>query len=271
MTRMTRLAVPALMAIVGLVAASPAAAKTISIASDVSVTPKERALVFGLHVTNSGDEVAQGVVARLEFGGRQAPAGEARPLRPGERLEATLELPWTGGRGQWPLATFVDYADANGYPFQALSVALVSLGNLPPALVPVIKVTGGSLATSGEVRALVKNLSAVPRRVQVRFHAARGIEIAEPVQVVLLEAWADGAVASSVLNRSALPGSRLPVFATAEYDDADGHHAALGHDTLEIRPPRRIGARYAFALVALIMVVWLAVVAWRKWGSPATR
>src|SRR4051812_7913515 len=117
-----------LAAALGALPAPPAAAGTISITTEVVATTGERSLSVALAIRNSGDEPAGSVTAQAEFGGATAHAEPRPSLRPGERMEVALELPRPpGGAGQWPLVTRVDYADAKGYPFQALQVAVVSM------------------------------------------------------------------------------------------------------------------------------------------------
>jgi hypothetical protein len=256
-TRVTMLAVM----IVQLLIPAPAAAKTISIRTEMAVTPTGRTLVVGLKVTNAGDEAAHSVRATARMGDREV-RGTTRPvLGPAESWPEQLELTWDGKKaGQWPLTTTVDYADANGYAFQAVQVALVSMGEATPAQVVIPDLTAGALSRSGRLRAHVKSLSPAAQRVEIRYLVPRGLEVDPPARRLDLEPWSDVQVEAQILNRSALVGSRYPVFVTVEYDDPGGHHATIAHDVLEILADKDDRARYAFAAAAVLVLCWLAFV-----------
>jgi hypothetical protein len=165
--------------------------------------------------------------------------------------------------------TAVDYADANGYPFQALQVSLVSLGTASPSLVAVIDVTASPVATTGTARARLKSLSEVARQATIRFIVPRGLEVVEPARPLAMAPWSDAKVDAEIVNRAALPGSHIPVFVAVEYDDGGGHHASVAHDFLEIRTAESARGWYAFATAAVLMVAWVVVVIVRRWRAPA--
>ena len=181
-------------------------------------------------------------------------------------MQVTLDIPWAQATpGQWPLTTTVDYADRNGYAFQAVQVALVSAA-ASPALVAVLKVDAGRVARTGRVDARLKSLSELARHARVQVVVPRGLEVDQPIRSLEIGPWADVVVSANILNRAVLPGSRYPVFVTAEYDDDSGHHAALGSGVVEIVPARNISAAYAWIAVAVLMVAWTAVVVYRLFG-----
>jgi hypothetical protein len=253
-------------AVAVLIAALPAVAAragSISISTEVVATARERTLSVALNITNSGDEAAVSVVAQAEFEGA-AVHTEPRPrLRPGERMEATLELPrGQSTPGQWPLVTRVDYADAKGYPFQAVQVAVVSV-LASPSLVAIVDVEAAPVAGSGSLRARLKSLSDAPRAVQIRLLAPRGLEVDPPAASLSMEPWGEAAVGATIVNRAALVGSRYPVFVTAEYDEAGVHHTAVGQAMAVIEAAGH-RPRYAIMAAVALLVAWLALLAWRR-------
>jgi len=112
---------------------------------------------------------------------------------------------------------------------------------------------------SGRLSAQVKSLSPAAHRVEIRYLVPLGLEVQEPARSFDLAPWSDVRVEAQILNRSALPGSRYPVFVTVEYDDAGGHHAMVAHDVVEILAKEDHRARYAFAAAALFVLCWLAL------------
>ena len=182
-------------------------------------------------------------------------------------MEVALEIPWAPpSPGQWPLTTTVDYADRNGYAFQALQVALVSAAAASPALLAVLKVEAGPVAGAARVDVRLKSLSEVARHARVQFFVPRGLEVDPPARSLEIGPWADAEVSAKILNRAALPGSRYPVFVTAEYDDEAGHHSTLGSDVVEIVTAPVTSRAYAWIAAAALMITWVAVLAYRRYA-----
>jgi hypothetical protein len=243
-------------------------AKTIGVTTEVRVTAEPGALAVVVKLTNSGDEAAKTVVPIVRVADHEA-RGEGRStLAPGESIESTVRVPFDRPAGQWPLVTRVDYADANGYPFQALQVALVSSPPATPALVAVVDVAAEPVVDSGRIRARLKSLSDAPRRAQVRFVTPRGLEMNPALLPLDMEPWADATVEAEVVNRAALAGSRYPVFVTVEYDDRGEHHASVAHAMVEIHAPvpRRVWTLLGVA--AALLLAWVALLVWRRMSRP---
>lgn len=237
---------------------------TISIKTETRAVLEAGTLAIGLNVLNSGDETARSVMAAASFGGRDA-RGEPRPtLPPGTAMDVALRLPWTQGKGQWPLTSTIDYTDGRGYAFQALHVAVVSSPDASPALLAIVDFTMDPVMTSGGVIVRVKSLSSVPRDARLSFSVPLGLEVDSPVQPVVLEPWADAEVKARIVNRTALVGSRYVAFVVVEYDDEEGHHAALAHGTVEIQGPGTARGRSLLFAAAALITAWILFMAWRR-------
>jgi hypothetical protein len=248
-----------------LAAPSVALAGTISLSTEVTTTVKPSALAVTVKVTNSGDEAAQTVVPTFRFAGKDTRLPGRASLPPGQTLDASVELPFVQPMpGQWPLVITVDYADNNGYPFQALQVSLVSSPGALPALMAIVGMDAEPVDTAGRIRVLLKSLSEATQSVRPQVYLPRGLELAAPVEPLSLSPWAEAELSARIVNRAALAGSRYPVFLTLEYDDAAGHHAAIGHHVLEIRAPRASTGRYAWIAATALVLAWLAFLMWRK-------
>jgi hypothetical protein len=261
MTHGTRLwAAVALAAWLG---AAPALAKTITITMTTTVGYQDGAVVVALTVGNSGDEAANAVVPVLRFRDGEARGRLQESLPPNGRLEESLSVPAPDlPPGRWPFRVSVDYADANQYPFQALHVALLSVGTPSPARVAVTKVETRPLGRTGAVRVRLKNLAGVERRADVTLFVPEGLET-DGVPPVALAAWEEKTLRVPVVNRTGLPGSRYPVFVAVEYDDDGGHQTVLAQQLLEIASPRAGLARLLVWIGGALVLGWLGVLAWR--------
>jgi hypothetical protein len=247
--------------------APAASAGSISLAIAPRAEIRAGRLEVQLGVRNAGDEQALSLSPLLGFRGRSA-RGETHPvLHPGETWETALELADDAvGAGRWPFRIGIDYTDANGYPFHALSVGTVAKGAVPPATLGFVGIEARAFADSGALEARLKNLSAATRTVEVAVEVPEGIELAEPVPALELAGWEERALEVSLVNRTGLPGSRYAIFASAEYDDGGFHQTVLTSAALELVAPQafldRHGARLAL-LAGLLVLAWLAALAWR--------
>ncbi len=247
--------------------AGPAAAGSISISISPVVELREGTLSAKVKVSNVGDESAQSVAAVLVHGERTA-RGEIRPtLAPGASMEAALSLPAGDlGTGRWPYEIAVDYTDANQYPFQAIHLGLVTVGSPPPAKVAVSEIKADPLSSSTTVQVRVKNLAGVVRKASVILVTPEGIEVTTPVQDVTLAAWEERTVSAPLVNRTALVGSRYPVFAEVQYDEDGGvHQTVAGQGMVAIEAAHSFFEKWRswFAIGALVLVaLWLGILVW---------
>src|SRR5437870_11367775 len=221
--------------VLALYLAAPAAAGSISISIAPLVELREGALSAQVKVSNVGDESAQSVAAVLVFGEHRV-RGEIHPsLAPGASMDATLSLAVGDlGTGRWPYQVAVDYTDTNQYPFQAIHLGLVTVGNPPPAKMAVSEVKADPLSSAGTLRIRVKNLAGVVRQASLTVVTPEGIEVTAPVQDVKLAAWEERTVSVPIVNRTALVGSRYPVFGEVQYDDDGVHQAVVGQGMVAI-------------------------------------
>ena len=249
------------------VAAGPAAAKSISISITPRVELQNDAVVAHVGVKNGGDEAAQSVGASLFFRDQQA-RGEIRPeLAPQQAMEATLSIPAAGLQtGRWPYRIAIDYTDANQYPFQALHVGILTVGTPPLAKVAIPSVNAPGLSSTATLRVHVKNLAGVARIATVAATAPEGIEIATPPAGITLAPWGEADVDHRLVNRTALAGSRYPVFVTVEYEEDGVHQAVIGQGLVDIRTSQSFFETWKVAFwigAGVFVLVWLGILVWR--------
>jgi hypothetical protein len=258
-----------------LIAPAPVAAKNISItlAPTVEVTPDT--FTIRVKIGNSGDEAAQSVTPILHFGDSEARGQTKQSLGPNESFDQSLSVP-LGDRkpGRWPFQLRVDYTDANQYPFQALQVNAVLVGQPPPAKLSLPMVKPDPLATTSALNLRLKNLTGAPRTVAVSVLVPEGLDVAQPVPPVALVAWEDKPVTAQLVNRSALAGSKYPVYVTAEYDDEGAHQAVIAQSVVEIVAATSFFEKQRSVILAgavILGVLWLAIILWRVSGRQRVR
>ena len=232
---------PLVLVAVAFLAAS-AAAKNISITISQATRVSDGNLIVNVKVGNSGDEAALSVVPTLRFGDKVV-RGQGKPsLGPNASFDEVLSLPVGAlGEGRWPYRLAVDYTDANEYPFQALQTQSVVVGNPPPAKVAVPAIKSEDIAGSGTLAVTVKNLTPDTRTAVVDVLVPDGL----------------------ITNRTALVGSRYPVFVSAQYDDGPVHQSVVAQGIVSVVGTESFFTRYRrflWVLAGSVVLAWLGVV-----------
>ena len=253
--------------------AAPAAAGTISITISQGVAVSADKLMVNLKVGNTGDEAALSVTPSLRFADQVVRGKGKQSLAPNTSFEETLTLPVGSlGEGRWPYRIAVDYTDQNQYPFQALQTQAILVGNPPPAKIAVPAIKSDDIAGSGTLTLTVKNLTADPHTARVSVFVPEGLEATDPVREVKLEGWKEQVLEVPVTNRTALAGSRYPVFVAVEYDDGSVHQAAVAQgmvSVIEVQSFFSRNGRLLWIGAGVLIALWLGVVVMRGVGRSA--
>ncbi len=249
--------------VLGLVAAADA--KTISITIGQRAELQGENLVAHITVGNTGDESAKAVAANLRVGDKAVKGKLHDDLAPNATFEEDLTLATgTLGEGRWPYQIAVDYADANLYPFQALLVTSTVVGSPPPAKLSIPEIKADPISDSGSLSVKMKNLTATDRDVSYRVIVPEGLEATDPTGTLHLKGWGENSTRVGVVNRTALAGSRYPVFVAAEYDDGGVHQNVVMQGLVEIVAPRNFweeNQRLLIGGAVALVLVWMALVA----------
>lgn len=248
-------------------APGPAAARTISITIGQKAELRDGKLVVAVTVGNSGDEAAKSVAPMLRFRDKETRA-KARPeLVPNASLEEELSLDVGElGEGRWPYAIAVDYTDANQYPFQALLVTPLVVGNPPPAKISIPEIASSAITQVGSLKIRFKNLAGAERDTTYRVIVPEGLEVATPTGTVHLGTYGEGTATVPIVNRTALAGSRYPVFVAVEYDDGAVHQGLVSQGVVEIVAQQSFWEQNRILLwvgAGVLVAVWLGLVLWR--------
>jgi hypothetical protein len=256
-----------------LLAPASASAGTISLSLSPRAEIRDGALSVRLNVRNGGDEAARSLSPSLAFRDQTIRGQVLAELPPNQTAEFQLALPATElADGRWPFRVSIEYTDANAYPFYALHVGIALVGSPPPAKVAFLELAAEPLAGTGSLSPRLKNLGAKPVTVELALHLPEGIELLERIPPLELAAYAEQSLDTSLVNRTALPGSRYAIFASAEYDDGDVHQAAVATGLLEIAEegPGFTRMREALWVAAGVIVLgWAGFFLWRRGrGQP---
>lgn len=249
------------------VLAGTAVAGTISITISQAARISDGNLIVAVKIGNTGDEAALSVTPVLRFADKEV-RGKGQPtLEPNATLEETLTLPVGPlGEGRWPYRLAVDYTDQNQYPFQALHTQMAIIGSPPPAKVAVPAIKSEEIAGSGSLTLSVKNLTAETRTAKVSVLVPEGLEASDAVRELTLDGWKEDALKVPVTNRTALAGSRYPVFVTVEYDDDGIHQAVVAQGIVTVGATESFfthNRNLLWLIAGAVVLAWLAFVASR--------
>jgi hypothetical protein len=139
--------------------------------------------------------------------------------------------------------------------------------------VAVPAITNTDIAGSGTLSVTVKNLTADPRSTRVNVLVPEGLEATAASQTVELAGWKDATLKVPVVNRTALVGSRYPVFVTVEYDDGGVHQAAVAQGIVAVTAAGSfvdLWGRTLWMAAAVLVGLWLAALAFRTLRRPRT-
>ncbi len=253
--------------------AAGAEAKTISITIGQKAELRGENLVVKTTVGNTGDEAAKSVAANLRFGDKQVRGKLRDELAPNATFEEELTIATgTLGEGRWPYQIAVDYADANLYPFQALLVTTMAIGSPPPAKFAVPEIKASPIAESGPLTLRFKNLGATERDVSYRVAVPEGLEATDGTGTMHLKGYGEDSMSVTVVNRTALAGSRYPVFIAVEYDDGGMHQSVVSQGIVEIVAPRNFweeNQKLLIGGVGFLVALWLVLVVRRATSRTA--
>jgi len=136
-------------------------------------------------------------------------------------------------------------------------VGVIAPFNFPQILA--IRSVAPALAISNAVV-----LTPDPRTAAVQVLVPEGLEVTDGSRKQMtLEGWKEERFKVPVTNRTALVGSRYPVFVSAEYDDGPVHQAVVAQGIVAVVGTESFFTRYRrmlWMVAGAVVLAWLAVV-----------
>lgn len=246
-----------IVALLALFAHAPSHAGRITLQLSTTPTVREGQLLCRVQVTNSGDEAASNVQAHVEFQGRRHSSPSLPSLGVQKSHTADFSVPLSGvPTGRHSLAVSIDYTDANGYAFTALSYASFILGaDNPPKLHAVIEPV--ELGRDARLEMRLKNLDSTPRQLALRLILPKEISSSQAEHNIMLGGSSEQVVRFELRNFSALEGSIYQVFVLSDYEGDGGHSSLITPGTIKIVAASDFFRTYRAPLIAGIAVLML--------------
>jgi hypothetical protein len=253
-----------------LLAGAPASAGQITLQVTSTAQLRGDVLAVDLIVVNSGDEPAFALRPSLALHERELSGASRESLAPGASFETSLALALPGlGAGRWPFRLAVDYADAQQHPFQALQLATIDRGASGAPGVEIVAIEAEPLSGRGAVTIRVRNSGASMRQVALALVAPRDLEAEVLRGGVALQAGETQAARFALYSRTAIPGSRYPVFTVVEYDEAGVHHALVREAAVSVLERRARLAPFLLSASGALLAAWgVALLLRRRLRAP---
>jgi hypothetical protein len=108
----------------------------------------------------------------------------------------------------------------------------------------------------------VKNLTPDKRTAVVDVLVPDGLEVTGGSRQVTLDGWKEEHIEVPITNRTALVGSRYPVFVSAQYDDGSVHQAVVAQGIVSVVGTESFFTRYRRLLLVVavaVVLAWLGV------------
>ncbi len=176
-----------------------------------------------VETANKGDECAVNVKNEVLFLGASKSSTLIERIEPNTKMDHVFEwkMPEGAKYRQMVVPVLTHYADANLYPFSAVTYALAVEGASPPERI-FGKATPLSMTERGRLIVLFRSLDAQSRELKLRVVAPKEIAVESGPGKVQVPARGDVSAEFILKNFSALPGSSYSLLVIAAEQRPDG-------------------------------------------------
>jgi hypothetical protein len=216
----------------------PAAADTVTIETQSTVTVKGSLLGIDVKVSNKGDVAAYNLQPSVHILNERLKESVAPLLPPGGSKDFHFEKKISGIRkGRYPLTVFMEYYDAGGHPFSAVScMSFHQEQDFNPDLVCLAE--DASMSDNGRLRYRIKNTGEEIKGIQSTLILPRELSLTRPPAPFGMKPGEEKTLVYDIANFSAIPGSTYTVFAAYEYESEEVHHTAICRALVRIEKNR---------------------------------
>lgn len=234
---------------------SSAFAGYISLETKLSSEIVSNTLLIDVMVVNKGDEVAHNVQGEIRVGGENIPLKKVGELGVNATYHAKhpVRLRFKSP-GEYPLILLMHYADANQYPFSALTCQTFAYkrAGMPGSIFG--RMGSVRFWKDGEIKLTLRNMDDGARKVTTNLVLPRELMVKQGSFSFDLPGKSKKEIKFSVENFSALNGSSYQVYAISEYE-ADGvHKTTITPGMISIKQEKTIfGLNYYLIIAAIVL------------------
>jgi len=209
--------------------------------------------------TNKGSEPALSLQPHLILLGKQQEGPVIPRLGPGQSGSFSFKMTLTGiKKGRHPLIVFVDFHDANQYPFSAFSgMTFYFEKDVNADLVCTAK--DASIKKSGEVSFNIKNLVSETRKINATLILPKEFSTPRSKIEQILGPRAEKLFSFQIMNFSALQGAAYPVFCFFEYDLNNIHYTAVAQTLVKVAKEENLFRQTRWLWITTAVILGLAL------------
>ena len=259
-----------------------AEAGTIKMATSLKTAIAGKQIDVKVRIKNKGDEAAYNIKVAIEIRGIEKVRHLKDKLRGDETCEAAFSFPLNGKKGWYPIIVDTTYSDYNQNPYQIITVTEYALKGRPSEISAHYIKPGEMAATAHiclknnetkDLAVFIKNNSQaaiqnIPhlwkegtrreeKLVTLRLIYPENVDI-EPGQFQIALGWKEEQIVSfRIKNRSFNPGSSIPVYAIAEYDEKGTHYLTITSILISVEKGESLFARWNKGLIIAGMLLTL--------------
>lgn len=244
-------------------------AGTIQLKADSVFDPFASPPSVMIRLSNEGSEAARQVRVETDIGGAVSRAAPIPRLDSGDTT--ILKIPVKGlpsAHGFYVAVVRMRYADAGGYPYSAVSVVDVSIGDVMPADWIVGKLESAAISGRGSVKLRIDPVEDRDMSVSVRLALPDELTGGAGATRVSVKPGTSCTVALPVENGGARPGSRYLAFAIMDYVVNGTNQSAVAGALISVsESPDAAPLRYGLWFAAGLLVLLALLLARRKGGD----
>ncbi|MBN2015028.1 MAG: hypothetical protein JW778_07600 [Candidatus Altiarchaeota archaeon] len=220
--------------------------------------------VAELTLINNGDEPAYDVFASLVLGeGLSSDDLAVGILYPGEPYSGAfvINIDENITPGSYSIPVIVDYRDANGHPFSAISSFSLNLKKAVLSKVT-LKVDELTLAGAGEKKLMltVRNLDDLPHSINVKLFLPRELSSDVDERTLFVVKKSSSELSFKLSSFDALPGSSYIVCVVASYEGDGLHYSSYSNGVVHVVEEKPLPSWIPAAVIGFLVLLILLFV-----------
>jgi len=192
---------------------------------------------LNVKIQNFGDEAAFNLqVSLISPENFQSSKASLKRLDPNSTFNYTFNITTADKLkdGKYPIVVFVEYADANGYPFSAITPSFINNKNYQESnvfgTIPELTLYGKE---KKNLKIELKNFDTKEHSLTINMFLPKEIKSSDNAKSVIINSKEEKSVEFETENFGALVGSNYVVLASIEYDDSL-HYSKFAQGFLKI-------------------------------------
>ncbi|MEA3492773.1 MAG: hypothetical protein U9R38_00085 [Candidatus Margulisiibacteriota bacterium] len=237
--------------------AFPSFAGYISLETKLSSEIVSNTILVDVNVINKGDEAAYNVQGEIAVGGKKFLLKKVGELGVNESYQSNLPVRLRfKSPGEYPLTLLMHYADANQYPFSALTCQVFPFKTKGAPGSIFGKMGNTKLWKEGALKLTLRNIEKSTKKITTCLAVPRELTVKEGPFTFDLPGKSKKEIRFPLENFSALSGSSYQVFAISEYEQDGAHKTNITPGIITVKEEKTLfGINYLLIIAAMILMV----------------